>query len=74
MRIYFRVFGMTKENVFFALFVENIFFLLKYSDESHKGLSFWTKFLLCVLDYSTGRVIVKMVNFLNFITQKLFLS
>ena len=47
MRIYFRVFGMTKEKYFFALFAEIIFFLLKYSGESRNGLPIWAKLLLC---------------------------
>ena len=45
MRIYFRGFGITKKKFFFALFAEIIFFLLKYSGESHNGLSIWAKLL-----------------------------
>ena len=74
MRIYFHDFGMTKENVFFATFVEINFFLLKYSDESRKGLSIWAKLLLCVLEYNIGLLTVKMTNFLNFIARNLFLA
>ena len=47
MRIYFRGFGMMKKKVFFAIFVEIIFFLLKYSGESRNGLPISAKLLLC---------------------------
>ena len=57
MRIYFRGFGITNKKLFFALFVEIIFFLLKYSGESYNGLPIWAKFLLvCTSAYSAHTI------------------